>query len=183
MISNSYQPHIDGLRAIAVLLVIGHHLGDLFGISGGYIGVDIFFVISGYLITGTIYADLNNHDFSFGRFYRRRVIRLAPAFFTVLFVTTLAALVLMLPEELIAYFYSSAFSSLFLTNFYMWREVGGYFNIASETTPLLHLWSLAIEEQFYFFLAFCINTCSSPCRYSFNSFYISCSHPSWNNPL
>lgn len=149
MSSIRYQPHIDGLRAIAVILVILHHLGDWAGLSGGYVGVDVFFVISGFLITGIVRAELQAHRFSFGSFYRRRIIRLAPAYFSVLIATSVAALILMLPAELIVYARSVAASSLFLANFHMWQEVGGYFGAAAETTPLLHLWSLAVEEQFY----------------------------------
>jgi len=151
MSSIHYQRHIDGLRALAVILVILHHLGDWAGLSGGYVGVDVFFVISGFLITSIVKAEIDAQRFSFGGFYRRRVIRLAPAYFTVLITTTIAALVWMLPAEMIAYARSAAASSLFIANFHMWREVGGYFGAASETTPLLHLWSLAVEEQFYLF--------------------------------
>lgn len=154
MSSIRYQPHIDGLRAVAVILVILHHLGDWVGMQGGYVGVDVFFVISGFLITSILKEELDSQCFSFRGFYRRRVIRLAPAYFTVLIATSLAALIWMLPAELIAYAKSAAASSLFLANFYMWREVGGYFGAASETTPLLHLWSLAVEEQFYLFWPF-----------------------------
>ena len=146
-----YQPHIDGLRAVAVLLVIFHHLGDWAGIRGGYVGVDVFFVISGYLITSIVKAEVEAGRFTFWGFYRRRIIRLAPAYFTVLVATTLAALVWMLPAELLAYARSMAASSLFLANFHMWKEIGGYFGADAGTAPLLHLWSLAVEEQFYLF--------------------------------
>lgn len=81
MSSTRYQPHIDGLRAVAVILVILHHLRDWAGLSGGYVGVDVFFVISGFLITGIVRAELQTHRFSFGCFYRPRIIRLAPAYF------------------------------------------------------------------------------------------------------
>lgn len=151
MNSIRYQPHIDGLRALAVILVIFHHLGDWAGLRGGYVGVDVFFVISGFLITSIAKAELDTQCFNFGAFYRRRVIRLAPAYFTVLIATSVAALIWMLPAELIAYAQSATASSLFLANFHMWKEVGGYFGATSETTPLLHLWSLAVEEQFYLF--------------------------------
>lgn len=146
-----YQPHIDGLRAVAVLLVIFHHLGDWVGLTGGFIGVDVFFVISGFLITTIIKSEIEAGTFSFGAFYRRRVVRLAPAYYLVLLFTTVAALVWMLPGELLAYAKSIAASSLFLANFYMWKEVGGYFAASPDSAPLLHLWSLAVEEQFYLF--------------------------------
>lgn len=151
MSSIRYQPHIDGLRAVAVILVILHHLGGWLGMQGGYVGVDVFFVISGFLITSIVKMEIDTQCFSLGGFYRRRVIRLAPAYFTVLIATSVAALIWMLPAELIAYAQSAAASSLFLANFHMWRDVGGYFGAAAETTPLLHLWSLAVEEQFYLF--------------------------------
>jgi peptidoglycan/LPS O-acetylase OafA/YrhL len=151
MISIRYQPHIDGLRALAVLLVILHHLGDWMGLSGGYIGVDIFFVISGFLITYIVKADIDSHRFSFGNFYKRRVVRLAPAYFTVLIASSAAALVFMLPAELVNYARSVVSSVLLFANLYMWKEVGGYFGTSANTTPLLHLWSLAVEEQFYLF--------------------------------
>lgn len=151
MSSIRYQPHIDGLRAVAVLLVILHHLGDWAGTRGGYVGVDVFFVISGFLITTIVRKELDAGTFSFGGFYKRRVVRLAPAYFTVLLATTVAALIWMLPAELIAYVRSMAASSLFLANFHMWKEVGGYFGSDAHTAPLLHLWSLAVEEQFYLF--------------------------------
>ena len=88
-------------------------------------------------------------SFSLKNFYKRRIIRLAPAFFLVLAVTTLASVIVMLPAELLAYFRSVIFSTVFSANFFMWREVGGYFGVLSGKVPLLHLWSLAVEEQFY----------------------------------
>ncbi|MBJ6978098.1 acyltransferase family protein [Luteimonas sp. MC1895] len=146
-----YQPHIDGLRAVAVLLVIFHHLGDWGGLAGGFVGVDVFFVISGFLITSIVKSEIEAGTFSFGGFYKRRVVRLAPAYFTVVLATTVAALIWMLPAELLAYARSMIASSLFLANFHMWQEVGGYFGASAETVPLLHLWTLAVEEQFYLF--------------------------------
>lgn len=151
MSSTTYQPHIDGLRAIAVLLVIFHHIGDWGGLTGGFVGVDVFFVISGFLITSIVKSEVETGRFTFGNFYTRRVVRLAPAYFTVLLATTIAALIWMLPAELLAYARSMVASSVFLANFYMWKEVGGYFGANAETVPLLHLWTLAVEEQFYLF--------------------------------
>lgn len=146
--SLKYRPEVDGLRCIAVMLVILHHL-NLPGFSGGFVGVDVFFVISGYLITGIILAELKSGSFTFGSFYKRRVIRLAPAYFTVLLVTAVLAWLLMLPAELENFSVSALYSTFFVANFYMWDAVGGYFGAGADTTPLLHLWSLAVEEQFY----------------------------------
>jgi peptidoglycan/LPS O-acetylase OafA/YrhL len=130
------------------MLVILHHL-NLPGFNGGFVGVDVFFVISGYLITGIILAELKKGSFTFGSFYKRRVIRLAPAYFTVLLVTAAVAWLLMLPAELENFSVSALYSTFFVANFYMWNAVGGYFGTGADTTPLLHLWSLAVEEQFY----------------------------------
>lgn len=148
--SIKYRGEIDGLRAIAVLLVIFNHLGVSY-LSGGFIGVDIFFVISGFLITSNIRQAIEDNSFSFGSFYKKRIIRLAPAYFLVLFVTTLLMFAILTPYELISYIKSVLYSSGFAANFYMWKSLGGYFSSNAEMTPLLHLWSLGIEEQFYIF--------------------------------
>ena len=145
----TYQPHIDGLRAVAVLLVIFHHLGEWSGLPGGFVGVDVFFVISGFLITSIIRSEIAAGRFSLGGFYKRRVLRLAPAYFTMLAAVTVAALIWMLPAELISYSRSVIASGLFLANFHMWKEVGGYFGVSADAVPLLHLWTLSVEEQFY----------------------------------
>lgn len=148
--SIAYRPDIDGLRAIAVLLVIFNHLGwSLF--SGGYIGVDIFFVISGYLITIILTREIQSQQFSIARFYKKRVVRLAPAYFTVLSVASVVAWQVMLPGELTEYFESVMYATLLLANIYMRKEVGDYFSPNVENVPLLHLWSLGVEEQFYIF--------------------------------
>jgi len=146
----SYRPEIDGLRAISVIFVILHHLGWSL-VPGGYVGVDVFFVISGYLITKIVATEICNRNFSIQNFYKRRIIRLAPAYFLMLAVTSIASLVIMLPSELLNYIESVVYSTFFSANFYMWKEVGGYFGNRSEFVPLLHLWSLAVEEQFYIF--------------------------------
>ena len=148
--SIAYRPEIDGLRTVSVMLVIFNHLGwSLF--SGGFIGVDVFFVISGYLITSIVYKEVLVGGFSFMRFYKRRVLRLAPAYFLVLIAVTIASILVMLPAELLNYFKSVDYSTTFMANFYMWKEVGGYFGSKADFVPLLHLWSLAVEEQFYIF--------------------------------
>ena len=140
--------HIDGLRAIAVLSVIFFHFG-IFGFSGGYIGVDIFFVISGFLITRIIVAEIElTGRFSFLNFYQRRVRRLFPALVFVLFLTTVAAIFLLAPENLVQYGGSLAASAFSVSNILFWFE-SGYFDTASHLKPLLHTWSLSVEEQFY----------------------------------
>lgn len=146
--SIAYRPEIDGLRCVAVMVVIFNHL-SVPGFGGGYVGVDVFFVISGYLITEIIKSGKQIGAFRISSFYRRRIIRLAPAYFTVLFFTGLLSAILMLPAELEQFSESALYSTFFAANFYMWHAVGGYFGTGADTTPLLHLWSLAVEEQFY----------------------------------
>lgn len=150
MMNFSYRADIDGLRAIAVLLVIFNHVGLSF-FSGGYIGVDIFFVISGYLITFILTHDIQCKRFSIARFYKKRVVRLAPAYFTVLSVVSIIAWQVMLPGDLTQYFDSVMYVTLLMANIYMRNEVGDYFSQDAEGIPLLHLWSLGVEEQFYIF--------------------------------
>lgn len=148
--SISYRPEIDGMRAISILLVIFHHLGWSF-FSGGFIGVDIFFVISGFLITSIVHKEASSGQFSFLDFYKRRILRLAPAYYAVLVAVTCVSLIILMPAELLNYFDSVSYSTVFFANFYMWKEVGGYFKANADVIPLLHLWSLAVEEQFYIF--------------------------------
>ncbi len=142
-----YRPEIDGLRTVAVLPVILFHAG--FGLfSGGYVGVDIFFVISGYLITTILIDDLAQGRFSILRFYERRARRILPALFTVLAVCVPAAWFWMLPSQYKDFSQSLVAVVLFASNFLFWRE-SGYFDTSSEEKPLLHTWSLAVEEQYY----------------------------------
>jgi peptidoglycan/LPS O-acetylase OafA/YrhL len=144
----NHLSHVDGLRALAVLSVIFFHFG-IPGFSGGYIGVDIFFVISGFLITRIIVAEIElTGHFSFINFYKRRVRRLFPALLFVLILTSLAALLLFTPENLVQYGGSLASAALSVSNVLFWYE-SGYFDAASHLKPLLHTWSLSVEEQFY----------------------------------
>jgi len=142
-----YRPDIDGLRGLAVAAVLFFHAKvPLF--DGGFVGVDVFFVVSGYLITSIIVSDLRAQTFSIARFYERRIRRIFPALFAVIAFTTIVTIVIYLPSDLEGYGRSVLASALFVSNFYFWRE-SGYFAAAAGTKPLLHTWSLAVEEQFY----------------------------------
>lgn len=145
-----YRPDIDGLRAIAVLSVLAYHLRmGLF--SGGFVGVDIFFVISGYLISAVILKDISAGKFSIAGFYERRVRRIFPALIATLLGASVLAYLFFLPAELMS-FAKSLLAALFsVSNFYFWKH-SGYFSAPVETMPLVHTWSLAVEEQFYVFL-------------------------------
>ena len=142
-----YRPEIDGLRALAVVPVILFHAGFNF-FSGGYVGVDIFFVLSGYLITSIILLDLEHKNFSLLKFYERRARRILPALFFVLVVFLPFGIFLLPTSELEQFLQSIIATVTFSSNFLFWSQ-SGYFDIASEMNPLLHTWSLAIEEQFY----------------------------------
>jgi peptidoglycan/LPS O-acetylase OafA/YrhL len=142
-----YRPDIDGLRALAVLPVVFYHAGfDWF--SGGYVGVDVFFVISGYLITSLIYPEIQAGKFTYRSFYVRRIRRLFPALFVLVVACLIPAYYLLLPGELEDFGESVAALALFSSNILFWSEAG-YFATAAELKPLLHTWSLAIEEQYY----------------------------------
>lgn len=142
-----YRPAVDGLRGVAVLAVLGFHAFPE-TVTGGYVGVDVFFVISGFLITGIIARQLLHADFSFSDFYWRRVRRLFPALVLVLATTLVLGWFLLLPNEFKQLGKHATAAAAFLANFALWRE-SGYFDTAAEFKPLLHLWSLGIEEQFY----------------------------------
>ena len=142
-----YRKDIDGLRALAVLVVVLFH-AKVPGFSGGFVGVDVFFVISGYLITGLIAHDYANGRFSFATFYFRRIRRIVPALLCVYLACTLAAVTLMLPGNSSAFGRSLASSATFVSNNHFLRQ-SGYFGGQTELKPLLHTWSLSIEEQFY----------------------------------
>jgi peptidoglycan/LPS O-acetylase OafA/YrhL len=146
--SLDYRPDIDGLRAVAVLGVLLFHL-DFVWIPGGYVGVDIFFVISGYLITKIIIEQKAKGEFSFLQFYQRRVRRLLPAFLVTLLATLVGAVLLFSPDHMERVGGAGLAALFSVSNFYFWQEAG-YFDAASHLKPLLHSWSLSVEEQFYF---------------------------------
>ncbi|QLE79099.1 acyltransferase [Francisella sp. Scap27] len=146
-----YYKHIDGLRAIAVLSVVLFHL-DVSWVKSGFLGVDIFFVISGFLITSIIIRDLNNDCFSIKNFYLRRMRRILPALITVLVFTTFFAWLILLPQDLKNYTKSLVSAIASVSNLYFYKYLSfGYFSTDSTVIPLLHTWSLGIEEQFYIF--------------------------------
>lgn len=145
--STRHRPEIDGLRALAVLPVMIIHAGFAW-LPGGFLGVDIFFVISGYLITGILQREMSTGDFSIVRFYERRARRILPALFVVLLATTLAASWIMLSKDFRDFGQSLFAVALFVPNVFFAKEVG-YFDPLGEYKPLLHTWSLGVEEQFY----------------------------------
>lgn len=145
--SIQYRPDIDGLRALAVVAVILFHLNPAW-LPGGFLGVDFFFVISGYLITAIIHKQVSAGRFSLVTFYARRVKRILPLFFAVLLVTTVASLLLLVAQDLEGYLKTVTYAVQFRANFAFGH--GSYFDVAADEKPLLHLWSLAVEEQFYF---------------------------------
>ena len=142
-----YRRDIDGLRAIAVIAVVLYHAA-VPGFSGGFVGVDIFFVISGYLITGLILKDDDRGQFSLANFYHRRIRRILPALVVVVGATWIAAAGLLLPQPFKDFSQSLVALALFSTNLLFYSE-NGYFDAAGQVKPLLHTWSLAVEEQFY----------------------------------
>jgi peptidoglycan/LPS O-acetylase OafA/YrhL len=146
-VSRLLRPDIQGLRAVAVAAVVAHHAFRR-QITGGYVGVDIFFVISGFLISGILIRDIENQRFSVLNFYRRRVRRIFPALLPLMFCTLVAGYFLLGPLPYRELARNSISTMLFVSNFDFWK-LSGYFSSAAELKPLLHMWSLAVEEQFY----------------------------------
>lgn len=142
-----YRPEIDGLRSVAVVPVILFHAGFQF-FNGGYVGVDIFFVISGHLITSILLEEMDTGKFSLITFYERRARRILPALFFVMTVSIPFAWMWLMPPYMQEFAESLIAVSTFSSNFYFWIN-DGYFAPAAELKPLLHTWSLAIEEQYY----------------------------------
>ncbi|PXA98275.1 acyltransferase, partial [Nostoc sp. 3335mG] len=142
-----YRSDIDGLRAVAVGGVVLFHALP-WSLTGGFIGVDVFFVLSGYLITAIIRGEAERGEFSIAKFYERRFRRIMPALLAVVIATTIASVVILPPTELRAYGKSLLGVAGFASNFVFWLD-SGYFDASSAEKPLLHTWSLAVEEQFY----------------------------------
>lgn len=145
--SAGYRPDIDGLRAVAIFAVVAFHAG-IRAFHGGFVGVDIFFVISGYLIGGIVYRETKSNTFTFAKFYQRRAKRILPALLTVLLFCYLAGILLLSPAEL-RQFVVTALASIFSVSNVNLLLTTGYFTNGSQFNPLLMTWSLAIEEQFY----------------------------------
>lgn len=145
---SKYRPDIDGLRAVAILGVLVYHL-DSQMLPGGFVGVDVFFVISGFLISGLIDRDLKGGTFSIARFYERRIRRIIPALFAMICAVLAASWILLLPADLIALGKSVRYAVMALPNIHFQRITDDYFNESVSQVPLLHTWSLGVEEQFY----------------------------------
>ena len=144
----AYRPFIDGLRAVSIIAVVAYHAG-VPGVTGGFVGVDVFFVISGYLIINQVVAGLRSGSFSFAGFWARRVLRILPPYLLVIGATlALAPFVLVSPAEFTELGNEALASALMVVNHYFFASQG-YFDVEANTKPLLHLWSLAVEEQFY----------------------------------
>ena len=144
-----YRADIDGLRAIAVLSVVIHHMSYTF-LPGGFVGVDIFFVISGFLITSQIYGEIKVGVFSIRSFYKRRINRIVPALAAMIFICLFVGIFLLSPADMVRLTSSASLSLIGVSNFYFWKEYGNYFAADSSEAILLHTWSLGVEEQFYF---------------------------------
>ena len=155
--SLKYRPDIDGLRAIAVISVVLFHAFPDSIFKSGFVGVDVFFVISGFLISTIIFKGMNRRiggtgeskPFSFIDFYSRRVRRIFPSLIFCLLTFLVLGWFVLLPEEYSLFGKHTMGASAYVSNLLLWSEAGDYFQTASQTKPLLHLWSLGIEEQFY----------------------------------
>jgi peptidoglycan/LPS O-acetylase OafA/YrhL len=142
-----YRSDIDGLRAISIAIVVLFHLG-FSSLPGGFVGVDVFFVISGYLITGILVRDIEGGPFSLLSFYERRIKRILPALFVMLVIVIGLGSVFLMPGDYDTMARSAAYAVFSLSNIFFSNNTG-YFDAISGTMPLLHTWSLAVEEQFY----------------------------------
>lgn len=145
--SLTYRADIDGLRALAVVPVVLYHF-HVAPFGGGFVGVDVFFVISGFLITALIHAEMQTGEYTLIGFYERRARRILPALFAMMLAASAAGLWFLFPDDLVRFGKSAAATSVFVSNFDFWQQ-SGYFDASAQTKPLLHTWSLAVEEQFY----------------------------------
>jgi peptidoglycan/LPS O-acetylase OafA/YrhL len=150
-----YRPDIDGMRAVAVMLVLVFHFSLLTTVNAGFLGVDVFFVISGFLITSILLEQMETGSFSFGKFYLSRIRRLAPSLLVVLLLVMFLGSCLLFPSEFIELSKQVLASQLYAANFYYWRTIN-YFGLGVHEVFLLHTWSLAVEEQFYLIYPSCI---------------------------
>ncbi|MBI3479831.1 MAG: acyltransferase, partial [Nitrosomonadales bacterium] len=146
-IAKTFYPEIQGIRAVSILAVILFHFG-IGHLPGGYIGVDMFFVISGYLISKLIITEIEAGRFSLAKFYKNRVVRLLPNLFLMIVASVAISYAVLRPHDFFQYAKSLQFSPVYLTNMVFARQQG-YFDLSRDTKPLLHTWSLSIEEQFY----------------------------------
>jgi peptidoglycan/LPS O-acetylase OafA/YrhL len=144
----TYRPEIDGLRAVAVIPVVLFHLNREL-LPGGYIGVDVFFVISGFLITSIILNEYERGDFSFSRFWLRRVRRILPALIVMVIVTLVAGRLILYAPDINNLGTQGIAALLSFANISHWLTAGNYWGHTAESSPLLHTWSLSVEEQFY----------------------------------
>lgn len=145
--ADARRADIQGLRAVAVLAVVAYHAAEGL-LPGGFVGVDVFFVVSGFLITGVLLRPMERGAFSLAEFYQRRVRRIFPALFVVIFATLFAGLAVFPPAVLVKLLEAQLFTTIFASNFYFLDKTD-YFDLQAELMPLLHTWSLAVEEQFY----------------------------------
>lgn len=150
-----YNPAIDGLRTVAILPVILFHINN-YWLPGGFLGVDVFFVISGFLISSIIVREFKNSTFSYSDFYERRIKRIIPAYLFMLITITILCMVIMLPYDFKKFGFSIFSSLFFVSNINYGLRSGDYFSNDAEQWPLLHTWSLSVEEQFYIFWPLCI---------------------------
>lgn len=153
----NYRPEVDGLRAVAVVPVVLFHVG-FESVSGGFLGVDIFFVISGYLITGILLGALQQDRLSLANFYERRARRILPALFVVTLCSVPVAFVLMPPDQFKSFAMSVGSVAVFVSNFFFWQEFD-YFSTGVELLPMVHTWSLGVEEQYYIFFPLILMAC------------------------
>lgn len=142
-----YRADIDGLRAVAVLSIVAFHINPEW-LPGGFSGVDIFFAISGFLITKLIYQDIKSGNFRFSEFYKRRIKRILPVFFFVVLITTIVSFLIMRPDDYVYLTKTAVATVFFWQNMFFGGNVD-YFSSDVSEYPLLHTWSLAVEEQFY----------------------------------